>query len=116
MYRELQIGGETYKLRLNTRACINLEKSLGYNPVALFLKTDFDNGDLPKMQDMITILHAALQANHHGYTMDKTYDLFDRYAEDGHMIYDLIPIFMEVFEMAGLISIPKGEEEEPEKN
>ena len=111
----LEIGGENFKLRLTTRAGIALEQKLGYNPVMVFTRTDFDKGMLPKVSDMMIIFHAMLQAQHHGFTLDKTYDLFDRYVEDGHNLYDLLPIFIEVFQNAGLIN--KVEEEEAvEKN
>lgn len=108
MFIELQIGNETYKLRLNTRASITLEKALGKSPLAVFM--ELDNGEMPKLSDMLAILHACLQPLHHGITMDKTYDLFDRYVEDGNTLFDLVPVFIEVFQESGYLA--KGEAED----
>jgi hypothetical protein len=102
LYTELNIGNETYKLRLTTRTSVALEKALGYNPLTMFM--GMDNGDMPKLTDMLIILHSMLQALHHGITLDKTYDLFDTYVEDGHNIFDLVPVFIEVFQDSGYMS------------
>ena len=112
MFAELRIGNEEYRLRLNTRASISLEKTLGKSPLAVFM--ELDNGEMPKLSDMLAILHACLQPYNHGITLDKTYDLFDRYVENGNTLFDLIPVFIEVFQESGYIS--KGNGEEAEKN
>ena len=112
MYTELIIGGESYKLRLTTKHSIQLEKSLGYNPLTLLM--DIDSGKMPKLMDVIIILHGCLQALHHGITIEKTMDLYDKYVEDGKSMFDLIPVFIEVFQNSGYIS--KGEPEGVEKN
>lgn len=99
MFTELIIGGESYKLRLNTKASVALEKALGYNAISLFM--DIDNGIMPKLGDILIVLHAMLQPMNHGMSQDKVYDLFDKYVADGHNMYDLIPVFVEVFQEAG---------------
>jgi hypothetical protein len=104
MFTELIIGGESYKLRLTTRASVQLEKALGYNPIAMFMA--IEAGEMPKLSDLLIILQAMLQAFHHGYTIDKTYDLFDDYVADGHNMFDLIPVFLEVFQQSGYMSAP----------
>lgn len=114
MYTELIINGEVFKLRLTTRASIQLEKSLGYNPINMLM--DIDAGKMPKLMDVILILQACLQAYHHGYNLDKTMDLFDKYVEDGKSMFDLIPVFIEVFQTSGYITKSEGKEEEAEKN
>jgi hypothetical protein len=110
MYSELIIGNETYKLRLNTRASVALEKALGKSPLSVFM--ELDNGEMPKLTDMIIILQACLQPYHHGFTMDKTYDLFDKYVEDGHTLFDLIPVFIEVFQESGYFAKSGAEDKE----
>lgn len=102
LYTELQIGEEIFKLRLNTKNSLMLERSLGYNPISLLM--DIDKGKMPKLADILIILHAMLQTYHHGYDMNKVYDLFDRYSEDGKSMFDLIPVFIEVFEQSGYIT------------
>ena len=110
MFVELNIGDETYKLRLTTRTSIGLEKALGYNPLSVFMS--MDDGNMPKMSDMLIILHSMLQALHHGITLDKVYDLFDRYVAEGHNLFDLVPVFIEVFQNSGYMSKPEDINEE----
>lgn len=116
MYTELIINGETYKLRLNTRASISLEKSMGRNPLIVLM--DAADGKLPKLTDIILILQAMLQQYHHGYNVEKTMDLFDKYVEDGNSMIELIPVLLEVFQQSGYISKAATEEgqEEVTKN
>lgn len=115
MYTELIIGGEVFKLKLTTRASIQLEKALGYNPITMLM--DIDSGKMPKLMDVIIILQACLQTYHHNYTLDKTMDLFDRYVEDGKSMFDLIPVFIEVFQQSGYINkSDSSDEEDAEKN
>lgn len=114
MYTELIVNGETFKLKLNTRASVQLEKALGYNPITMLM--DIDNGIMPKLGDVLLILQACLQAYHHGYNLEKTMDLFDKYVEDGNSMFDLIPLFIEVFQQSGYITKGGDSEEEAEKN
>ena len=115
MYTELIIGGESYKLRLTTKASVALEKALGYNPIAMLM--DIDNGVMPKLNDVLIMLQVMLQTYHHGMSMDKVYDLFDKYIAEGKGMLDLIPVFIEVFQDSGyLASGAKGEEDTIEKN
>ena len=110
LYTEITINGETYKLRLNTRTSINLEKSLGYNPLNLLMQ--MENGTMPKLSDVIIVLQAMLQSYHHGFTIDKTMDLFDDYVAEGKSMFDLLPIFIEVFKQSGYISDTTPTEED----
>lgn len=116
MYTELNIGGDAYKLRLTTKASIALEKALGYNPISMLMA--IDNGEMPKLADVLVMLHAMLQTYHHGYSLDKVYDLFDKYVEEGHGMFDLIPVFVEVFQNSGYLATTKEGEaaEDGEKN
>lgn len=115
MYTDLNIGGESYKLRLTTKNSIALEKALGYNPITMLM--DIDAGTMPKLGDILIMLQMMLQPYHHGFTMDKTMDLFDKYVEDGNSMFDLIPVFVSVLEQSGYISSKKdGSEGEEAKN
>lgn len=108
MFTELQIKNETYKLRLNTRSSVALERSLGKSPLSLLMR--LDAGELPTLTDMILILHAMLQPLNHGISLEKTYDLYDAYVEDGHGLFDLLPIIIEVFQESGYLTKPGSEE------
>lgn len=114
MYIEIIIGGESYKLRLTTKASIALEKALGYNPISMLM--DIDNGVMPKLNDVLIMLHAMLQTYHHGFTLDRVYDLFDQYIADGKGMFDLIPVFVEVFQKSGYLAANASSEGEIEKN
>ena len=73
MYIDFTAGGKEYKLRLNTRAIVALEKQLGMNPLAIF-----GNGDtMPTITTLVAILHASLQQYQHNITLDAAYDIFD---------------------------------------
>ena len=113
-YITLTIGDTEYKLRINTRGCVALEKALGYNPIQMFM--DLDNDKLPKLTDMIVIFHAMLQALQHGLTLDKVYDIYDQYLADGHTMFDLVPVFIEVFQAGGFVTASTEEAEEEAKN
>jgi hypothetical protein len=108
MFTELIIGGDSYKLRLNTKASVALEKALGYNAISMFM--DIDNGVMPKLGDILIVLHAMLQPMNHGMSIDKVYDLFDKYVAEGHNMYDLIPLFVEVFQESGYMPAAKDAE------
>lgn len=56
MYVDFNAGNKAYKLRLNTRNTVALEKQLGCNPLAIF----GDGESIPTITVMVTILHASL--------------------------------------------------------
>ena len=109
MYTEFKAGEHTYKLRLTTQGVVSLEKTLGYNPLQIFM--GIDNDVLPKFSDMIAVLHQMLQTYEHGITMTDTYDIFDDFVKDGHSMWDLIPVLLEAFQEAGFM--PKEDGAEP---
>ncbi len=99
MYVDFTAGNKDYKLRLNTRNLIALEKQLGCNPLAVF-----GNGDtIPTITTMVTILHASMQQLNHGVDMTTAFDIFDEYLEDGHTMTDFIPVILEIYKASGLI-------------
>lgn len=114
MFTELIIGGESYKLRLTTKTSISLERALGYNPITILM--DIEKNKMPKLNDMLIMLQAMLQTYHHGMNMEAVFDLFDKYVEDGKSMFDLIPVFVEVFEQSGYISSKTDEVPEESKN
>jgi hypothetical protein len=91
-------GNKEYKLRLNTRNIIALEKSLGGNPLSVFGKGD----RIPTITEMVTILHAALQQMQHGITLNDANDIFDAYLEE-HTMTEFLPVILEVYRASGII-------------
>lgn len=108
MYYEFSAGSKEYKLRLNTRNVVELEKKLGCNPIMIF---GIEGDRIPTVSTMVVILHASLQTYNHGITLNDAYDIFDAYLEDGHTSVDFIKVIMEIYKASGIV--PK---EENEKN
>lgn len=101
-YIDLEIGDKSYKLRLNTRSIVLLEKQLGCNPLNIF-----GTGDtVPTITTMVAILHASLQQYNHGITLNDAYDLFDEYLEN-HNSTDFITVIIDIYKASGII--PKEE-------
>lgn len=107
-YIDFEAGNKSYRLRLNTRSIVLLEKQLGCNPLSIF-----GNGDtVPTITVMVAILHAALQQYNHGITLNDAYDIFDDYLADGHSSVDFLPVILDIYRASGIIPKEKKEEEE----
>lgn len=101
LYVDFSAGNKDYKLRLNTRNVVALEKAVGCNPLAIF-----GNGEtIPTITIMVSVLHASLQHFHHGISMNDAYDIFDAYLEE-HSITDFIKVILDIYKVSGLI--PEG--------
>ncbi len=110
-YIDFTAGNKDYKLRLNTRNTILLEKQLGCNPLSIF----GDGETIPTVTTMVAILHASLQQYNHGINLNDAYDIFDDWLADGNSTTDFIPIILEIYKASGII--PKDEVKElDEKN
>ena len=110
MYYDFIVGDKSYKLRLNTRNTIQLEKALGCNPLAIFGSGE----EIPTVTSMVSVLHASLQQYQHNITLADAYDIFDRYLEDGNQITDFVLIILEIYKVSGIIKTEA--EEDNEKN
>jgi hypothetical protein len=113
LYYTLTIKDTDYKLRLGAKECVDLEKKLGTNPLNVFMKIA-QTQELPSLEVMILMLHASLQKYNHGTTMEKVYDIYDEYTDEGHNLMDLVNVIMEVMKVSGLI--PEEKEETDAKN
>lgn len=102
MYVDFTADNKDYKLRLNTRTVITLEKQLGCNPLAIF----GDGAGVPTVTQMVNILYCALQPLNHGISLDNAYDIFDAYIADGNSAIDFISVILDIYRVSGLI---KGE-------
>lgn len=113
-YCNFSAGSKDYKLRLNTRNIVELEKKLGYNPALIY----GINGDrIPTVNEMVTILHASLQSFHHGIKLDDAFNIFDEYLADGKSVMEFGFVINEIYQVSGIL--PKSidsEEGEGEKN
>lgn len=107
MYYNFEVGNDVYKLRLNTRNIVSLEKALGCNPLAIFGRGD----TIPTVTAMVNVLHHSLQQFQHNVTLNDAYDIFDSYLCDGHMASDFIEVILEIYKVSGIIK-----EDATEKN
>ena len=98
MYFDFEAGNKAYKLRLNTRNTIALEKALGCNPLSIF----GDGNTLPTVSQMVNVLWASLQQYEHGISLNDAYDIFDAYLEN-HVLTDFFNVIVEVYKVSGLM-------------
>ena len=112
MFVNFEAGNKTYKLRLNTRNIIALEKQLGTNPLLVF----GINGDkFPTVTEMVNILYCSLIQYNHGITINDAFDIFDDYLADGHSATDFIQVIVDIFKVSGLMD-NDNKENDSEKN
>lgn len=108
MYVDFSAGGKDYKLRLNTRNIVNLEKQLGFNPVLIFGMDD-KNMRYPTVEEMVSVLYCSLIQYNHGIKLDDAYDIFDAWLEDGHMTTDFLAVITEIFQVSGIFGNEKAD-------
>lgn len=99
LYFDFEAGSTAYKLRLNTRNIVQLEKMLGKNPIAIF----GDGDTVPTITEMVSILFCSLQQYQHSVTINEAYDIFDKYLADGNSATDFISVILEVYKVSGII-------------
>lgn len=103
-YIDFEVNDKVYKLRLNTRNIIALEKQLGCNPLVIF-----GSGEtIPTITTMVYVLHASLQQLEHGITLADAFDIFDNYLASGHTMTDFIPVILDIYKASGLIQSEKN--------
>lgn len=100
LYYDFTAGNKDYKLRLDTRGIVALEKKIGCNPLAIFGKGD----TIPTVSTMVAILHASLQSYQHSISMDDAYNIFDEYLADGNTTTDFINVIIEIYKASGIIN------------
>lgn len=98
-YVELQAGGNQYKLKLSIRNIAALEKRLGCNPMGIF----GDGTTIPTITQMVEIFHASLQTYQANISLDKAYDVFEEWIEDGHTMTDFILVILDIYRCSGII-------------
>ena len=99
VYVDFTAGNKDYKLRLNTRNTVALEKALGCNPLAIF-----GNGEeIPTITTMVSILYFSLQQLNHGISLDEAYNIFDSYLDDGNSATDFITVILDIYKVSGII-------------
>lgn len=106
LYVDFNAGNKAYKLRLNTRNIVQLEKLIGCNPLGIF----GDGKQLPPISSMVYVLHTSLQQYEHGITLNDAYDIFDDYLADGHTATDFVNVIVDIYKVSGIIAGDKNTE------
>ena len=115
LFVDFNAGNNSYRLRLNTRNTVMLEKTIGRNPLGIFTENGVER--IPTITECVTVLYASLQQYHHGITLNDAYDIFDEYLADGNTYTDFIPMILEIYKVSGILKINKDtEEDNSEKN
>ncbi len=109
-YIDFTAGNKDYKLRLNTRNVVALEKQLGCNPLAIF----GDGETIPTVTAMAAILHASLQQYHHSITLNDAFDIFDEWLDDGHTTVEFVNIILDIYRASGIVPKEEAKEETEE--
>jgi hypothetical protein len=105
MYIDFNAGEKAYKMRLNIRNTVALEKMIGCNPLMIF-----GNGDrLPTIGEMVSVLHFSLQQYQHGITMNDSQDIFEEWLADGHTPTDFIQVIIDLYKVSGIIAKDSNE-------
>ena len=99
---EFTVGANIYKLQLKTKQCILLEKKLGQSPLDLLMK--LEDGTLPQLNDMITIITIGMLVHNPSMNENKVADLLDEYVEDGHSYMELLEVIVELLAKSGYIN------------
>lgn len=110
LYYDFQVGDKSYKLRLTTRAIMNLEKKIGINPLMIF---GAKGEEVPTVSTMIQVLFNALEPLNHGIGEAEACLIFDRWLEDGHTVTDFVNVILEVYKVSGILKAPEEDEENP---
>lgn len=119
LYSTFKCGDKEYKLRLTAQSIVEVEKQLGKSVLDVLLamapedmsKMSVKSISLPLMQDVVTILHGALQKFQHGITMNDTYGIYDEYIETGGSYMDFFNVLQGVLKVSGFL--PKEVEANP---
>ena len=98
-YIDFNAGDKAYKLRLNIRNTVALEKQLGVNPLMIF-----GTGEtMPTITQMVQVLHASLQQYQHGISFVDAENIFEEWLNDGNAITDFLTIIIDIYKASGII-------------
>lgn len=96
-----EVGGETYRLKLNTATICQLEEKFKTNLMNLLGSDD----DIPALSNMLYITHAAMKNYHHGIKLEDVKTMYDTYlSEGGSLITFFMDVFMPIYQVSGFFT------------
>ena len=101
MYEIINVNNKEYKLVLNMRSTIELEKALGENPLNKLI--EMSNGEkMPSFEFIATVFMYSLRKYQPKVDINKAYDILDEYlAEEENDLTTLLQLLMRIFEVSG---------------
>ena len=63
-----------------------------------------EDGTLPQLNDMITIITIGMLVHHPSMNENKVADLLDEYVEDGHSYMELLEVITRLLAKSGYIN------------
>lgn len=118
IYTTLKIGEKEYRLRMSSAKVVEVEKTIGKNPLDILI--DAQRGQLPLMSDTMAIFWGALTYYQHGIKREAVYDIYDEYIAEGNTYTDFIlNVLLDIFITAGYFKkedIKGADEDTEEKN
>lgn len=99
MYESLQVGEKEYKLRLRAKDIVALERKLGKSPLEEIMT--LSENQVPKLETLLMFVHAAMQSYEHNIKIEKVYDIYDEYVEQGNTYMDLVKVTLNIFKVSG---------------
>lgn len=105
-YHIFTVDNNEYKLRLNTRNIVALEKDLGKNPLYVFVDEETKKPIAPTTEESVSILYHSLKALQPEMTLDDAYELFDKWLDEGNIIGDFSAVIVEVYKLSGIFKKP----------
>lgn len=113
MYHTLDTGKNQYKLRLDAKNAVAVEKALGKSLFALFGEGNVN--ELPTTEQIVTVLHGALQKYHHGISYENAFSILDEYIENGGTYLGMFQELLEMLQVSGFFKAPENKEKNTEK-
>lgn len=100
-----EVGGETYRMKLDTATVCQLEEKFKTNLMNLLGEDD----NIPALSNMLFIAHAAMKNYHHGIKLDDVKTMYDTYlSEGGSLISFFMDVFMPIYRVSGFFTESVG--------
>ena len=97
----LKIKDKTYNLKFTTQSFIHLEEVIGKNPLTVFMRAA--DGELPKLSELMIILHQALIPLNHGIEIEDVFKMYDDYRQEGGDLVTLIELLVRTLQDSGFL-------------
>lgn len=109
MYHTLNTGKNQYKLRLDAKSAVAVERALGKSLFALFGEGNIN--ELPTTEETAIVLHGALQKFRHGVSYEDAFEIIDEYIENGGTYVGMFEELVKTLQVSGFFKVPEKTKE-----